>query len=98
MVAKLKSRLGKDVILGIRPEDVNEQGGGQPGSTVSGIVNTVLPMGSEQYLSMSIEGEEVFFRLSKEHPHKDGDSISLTINRNRLHVFDKQSERSVLWD
>jgi multiple sugar transport system ATP-binding protein len=68
-----------------------------PGSAVSGTVDTVLPMGSEQYLSMTIEGTEVFFRLGKEHKHKDGDSVSLEVNRNRLHVFDKETRRSMLW-
>ncbi|MDQ6959582.1 MAG: ATP-binding cassette domain-containing protein, partial [Mariprofundaceae bacterium] len=97
MVAKLQAHVGHAVTLGIRPEDVNEQGTAVPGSAVSGTVNTVLPMGSEQYLSMTIEGTEVFFRLGKEQKHKDGDNISLDINRNRLHVFDKETERSLLW-
>lgn len=97
MTARLQSHAGKAVTLGIRPEDVNEQGTAAPGSAVSGTVNTVLPMGSEQYLSMNIEGTEVFFRLGKEHKHKDGDSVSLEVNRNRLHVFDKATERSLLW-
>ncbi len=98
MKDKLAQHAGKTVILGIRPEDVNERGDAQPGSAVSGTVNTVLPMGSEQYLSMTLEGIEVFFRLGKEHRHKDGDSVSLEINRNRLHVFDKETGLSLLWD
>lgn len=97
MSEKLQAHIGKAVTLGIRPEDVNEQSRAAPGSTVSGAVDTVLPMGSEQYLSMTIEGEEVFFRLDKEHKYRDGDSISLNINRNRLHVFDRETEHSLLW-
>ncbi len=94
---KLQPHIGKSVTLGIRPEDVNEQGAAVPGLSVSGTVNTVLPMGSEQYVSMTIEGTEAFFRLGKEHKHKGGDNISLDINRNRLHVFDQETERSLLW-
>jgi len=97
MSAKLQPHIGKSVIMGIRPEDVNEQGTAIPGSSVSGTVNTVLPMGSEQYLSMTIEGVEAFFRLGKELKHKNGDNVSLVINRNRLHVFDQENERSLLW-
>lgn len=97
MTVKLQAHTGRAVTLGIRPEDVNEQGAAMPGSAVSGTVDTVLPMGSEQYLSMTIEGTEVFFRLGKEHKHKDGDSVSLEVNRNRLHVFDKETRRSMLW-
>jgi len=97
MTIKLQAHTGRAVTLGIRPEDVNEQGAAMPGSAVSGTVDTVLPMGSEQYLSMTIEGTEVFFRLGKEHKHKDGDSVSLEVNRNRLHVFDKETRRSLLW-
>jgi len=97
MTVKLQAHTGRAVTLGIRPEDVNEQGAAMPGSAVSGTVDTVLPMGSEQYLSMTIEGTEVFFRLGKEHKHKDGDSVALEVNRNRLHVFDKETRRSMLW-
>jgi multiple sugar transport system ATP-binding protein len=97
MTTKLQAHTERPVTLGIRPEDVNEQGAAPPGSAVSGTVDTVLPMGSEQYLSMTIEGTEVFFRLGKEHKHKDGDKVSLEVNRNRLHVFDKETGRSLLW-
>ena len=97
ITAKLSSHAGKSVTLGIRPEDVNEKGEAAAGTVVSGTVNTVLPMGSEQYLSMTIEGTEVFFRLSKELKHKDGDRVSLDVNRNRLHVFDKETGKSLIW-
>jgi len=97
VITKLSSHAGKSVTLGIRPEDVNEKGEAATGTVVSGTVNTVLPMGSEQYLSMTIEGTEVFFRLGKELKHKDGDHISLDVNRNRLHIFDKETGESLIW-
>lgn len=95
--SNLSPHSGKEVILGIRPEDVDEKGEAALGRTISGRVDTVLPMGSEQYLSMHIEGTEMFFRVGKELRHHADDEVTLTVNTNRLHVFDKHSEINLIW-
>ncbi|NQU57780.1 MAG: ABC transporter ATP-binding protein [Rhodospirillales bacterium] len=94
---KVAPHAGKKVILGIRPEDVDEKNEAVSGQGIAGRVNTVLPMGSEQYLSMHIEGTEMFFRVGKELRHRDGDDVNLAVNTHRLHVFDKETELNLIW-
>ena len=60
-------------------------------------VAAVLPVGSDQFLEMEVEGSKLFLRLGKECRYREGDNASLTINANRLHLFDKQSTQSLLW-
>jgi len=44
-----------------------------------------------------VEGAKLFFRLGKEVQHRAGDNALLGVNLNRLHLFDKQSTRSLVW-
>ena len=87
---------GREVVLGLRPEDVDDTRSAVDGEIIRGHVNFVMPVGSDQYLSMHVDGKEVFFRVGKEISHKNGEHVSLAINVNRLHIFDRISERSLL--
>lgn len=93
---KLRGMNGRKVVLGLRPEDVDDTRTGVEGETIHGHVNFVMPVGSDQYLSMRVDGKEVFFRVGKEIHHKNGENVSLAINVNRLHIFDKETEASLL--
>lgn len=95
---KLRGMNGRKVVLGLRPEDVDDTRIGIEGETIQGHVNFVMPVGSDQYLSMRVDGKEVFFRVGKEIHHKNGENVALAINVNRLHIFDKETEASLLWD
>ena len=84
--------------LGIRAEDVAE-GTAEPGyNALSGTVNSVLPVGSDQYLGMDFGGEELFFRVGKDLRHAFGESITLAVDLNRLHVFDRETGQSLIWN
>lgn len=94
---KLHGMDGRNVVLGLRPEDVDDTRAAVDGETIRGHVNFVMPVGSDQYLSMHVDGKEVFFRVGKENSHRSGEDVSLAINVNRLHVFDQTCEDSLLW-
>ncbi len=89
--------LGKEVILGIRPEDIDERVADADGETLHGHVNFVLPVGSDQYLNMRIEEIALFFRVGKEVHHVNDEDVALTINVNRLHLFDKTTQESLIY-
>ena len=57
----------------------------------------MLPVGSDQFLGFDFYGEELFFRVGKDLAHKLGDDVSLAVDLNRLHLFDTDSGRSLLW-
>ncbi|TDE34942.1 ABC transporter ATP-binding protein [Antarcticimicrobium sediminis] len=97
ITAKLSGQDGRKVRLGIRAEDVDEAAAGGPGATIHGKVNSVLPVGSDQFLGFDFYGNELFFRVGKDLAHKVGDDVSLSVDLNRLHLFDKDSGASLLW-
>jgi len=95
---KLTAMSGRKVVLGLRPEDVDDTRAAGEGEAIRGHVNFVLPVGSDQFLSMRVEGQEVFFRVGKEIHHENGERVTLAVNVNRLHLFDGETRRSVLWN
>jgi multiple sugar transport system ATP-binding protein len=96
IAAKLASHVGREVVLGIRAEDVAEEGGGAD-ARLDGRILSVLPVGSDQFLELDVAGSKLFFRVGKECRQRAGEQASLGINMNRLHVFDPQSTQSLLW-
>jgi multiple sugar transport system ATP-binding protein len=83
------------VRLGIRPEDVIERVATED-ALIRARVDSVLPIGSDEYLGMQVEGVECFFRVGKEVRHREGETINLGIVANRLHLFDQQTGEALL--
>jgi multiple sugar transport system ATP-binding protein len=96
VAARLGAYAGHDVVLGIRAEDVAEDGG-VDGARLDGRILSVLPVGSDQFLELEVAGSKLFFRVGKECRQRAGEQASLAINANRLHVFDPQSTQNLLW-
>jgi multiple sugar transport system ATP-binding protein len=92
----LAARDGQEVVLGLRPEDVCAAAAAEPGHVVSGIVDSVLPVGSDSFIGLKVEGHDIFVRLDKEARHKEGTNIALGLVAERLHLFDKQSGMTLL--
>ena len=94
---RVGGQLGREVVLGIRAEDVSQVPSSAVSEGVQGRIISVLPVGSDRFVEMEVEGTRLFFRLGKEVRHKDGDSATLAVNLNRLHLFDKQTTQSLVW-
>jgi multiple sugar transport system ATP-binding protein len=89
IAGRLREHGGREVVVGIRAEDVAE--GGSAGSQLHGRILSVLPVGSDRFVEMEVEGTRVFLRLGKEAQLREGDNATLALNLHRLHVFDQQS-------
>jgi multiple sugar transport system ATP-binding protein len=94
---KLAGYDGRDVVLGIRAEDVAEDAGTPDGATLGGRILSVLPVGSDQFLEVEVADAKLYFRVGKEAQHKAGDQARLALNLNRLHVFDPDTTDNLLW-
>jgi multiple sugar transport system ATP-binding protein len=94
---RVGGQLGREVVLGIRAEDVSQVPASAAAQGVQGRIVSVLPVGSDQFFEMEVEGTRLFFRLGKEVQHKEGESATLAVNLNRLHLFDKQTTQSLVW-
>lgn len=93
--ARVQGQVGRDVVLGLRAEDV-EPAGASEADCLSGRVLSVLPVGSDQFLEIEIENVKTFLRFGKEEKHQIGEQVRLRVNLNRLHLFDRESTQNLL--
>ncbi len=90
---------GKDVILGIRPEDIHDEQiflESSKDSIVTAKVEVTEFVGAEVFLHLTINGESVTARVNPRSPAKTGDTIKVALDLNRIHVFDKETELTIL--
>jgi multiple sugar transport system ATP-binding protein len=92
MSPAVAARLGvsgeQQVTLGIRPEDVTARDVHPGLPSISGIVDSVLPVGSDRFLGLKVDGKDVFVRVDKQSRYREGESVTLGLVPERLHLFD----------
>jgi multiple sugar transport system ATP-binding protein len=94
---QLAAHAGRKVTLGLRAEDVSEDGGPQEGiDALAGRVISVLPIGSDQFLELDVEGCKVFVRVAKASRAQVGSVAHLRIDRRRMHLFDPGTQQNLL--
>ncbi|MFZ5826969.1 MAG: ABC transporter ATP-binding protein [Bacillota bacterium] len=89
---------GKQMVLGIRPEDVEADPSyveSHPGARVPARVEVVEPLGSEIYLYLSTGGNAITARVEPHLRFKDGQDIVLALNTDKVHLFDAETEVAV---
>jgi multiple sugar transport system ATP-binding protein len=90
---------GTPVTLGIRPENIVPEGHGiRPtlGADFEAPVNFAEMLGNESLLFADLGGTEVVARMQHPRPLDPDESIKFRIDGSRVHVFNKQTEKSVL--
>ena len=94
----LDEYVGKEVIMGIRPEDVhNEEDliAQFPEGIVEANVEVTELMGAETYLYMNCEEQTINARVSPTNTAKPGDRIKITLEPGKIHLFDKETEKTI---
>lgn len=81
---------GRDVIYGIRPEDIEI---GDDGVAVEVVVTE--PTGSETQIFAKVGGEMIDAIVKQRIPAKHGDEVKFKINPNNVHLFDRKSEQRI---
>ena len=87
--------IGKEVVLGFRPEDVHDEESfiaSSPETTLSAVVELTELLGAEVYLYLDIAGNQATARVEPKSRAKAGDTIKIAIDANNIHVFDKDTE------
>jgi multiple sugar transport system ATP-binding protein len=82
----------REVVLGLRPEDVGPAG---DGGALRGVIDTAMPSGADQFLGVRVEGAVMFLRVGKDVRVREGEAIGFGLNPDRLHVFDRATGRSL---
>ncbi|MFP7569435.1 ABC transporter ATP-binding protein [Marivita sp. S2033] len=79
---------GRDVILGVRPEDLHPGDGPE---LVRGPVLVQEPLGHETLIYVGVEGQEIIAKADGRTPPAVGQEVTLTAEKENLHLFDAQS-------
>ncbi len=93
----LKGRLGKTVVVGIRPENVIEPGRRTSGATapLDLTVELVETLGDEVVIHGSQGDDEIAFKMDPHHPPQFGDKVKALVEVDRLHLFDADTEKRI---
>lgn len=101
-VLREKGYANKEVILGIRPEDIHQEPiflEASPNSIVNVQIEVSENLGHEMNLYLNGLGTgTVIARVDGRAGLKDNTNVKLALDMNKIHVFDKESEINVLLD
>jgi ABC-type sugar transport system ATPase subunit len=84
---------GRKLTLGIRPEHLHEAPAGQ--GLLHGLVDVLEPLGAEVLALGHIEGQPFTASLSPDTRVKVGDTVPLTVGPEEIHLFDRESGRTL---
>lgn len=98
---KDEDAVGKEVIMGIRPENIHDEEAflsATPDAVIDVNVEVTELMGAETYLYLSTTGKDsnVIARVNPRTTSRSGDQIKVAFDVNHLHFFDKETEVTLL--
>lgn len=97
-VLREKGYDGKEIIFGIRPEDVNTEAAFLetfPESVVKATISVSELLGSESHLYCQVGDNEFIAKVDARDYLGTGETIELGFDLNKAHFFDKETEKTV---
>ena len=95
----LEPLVGKEVVMGIRPECIHDEEM-FISSAKTGVIDTTVEvaemMGAETYLYLNCVGIQMTARVSPRNNVRPQDKIKVAIDPNRIHIFEKDTEKAVV--
>jgi multiple sugar transport system ATP-binding protein len=95
----VKGRVGREIILGIRPEDIHipsDVPNGVAGARIQAQLDVKEPMGNEIFLHFTTATEPFVARVSPRARVSVGTDVELLLDMNKMHLFDRETELSLL--
>jgi multiple sugar transport system ATP-binding protein len=90
---------GKEAVVGIRPEDLEDNEfvhDKHDNAIISAPVEVTEPMGAEIYAYIDIEGVLVTARVNPRSTARVGNILDLHVDLEKLHLFDKKTEKAYI--
>lgn len=90
--------VGKDIIFGIRPEDIHDEPvfiEASPGTKINAKVEVSELTGAETMIYSALEGQDFVARVDSRTDIKPGQSIELAFDMNKVHFFDAETESRI---
>ena len=90
--------IDKDVIMGIRPEDIKDEEiyvNNGTDNVLEATVKVYEMLGAEVFLYFTVEGFDITVRVNPRTTARPGDTIKIALDPAKIHVFDKETERTI---
>ena len=89
--------VGKEVIMGIRPEDIHLEGfeTSCEKASITARLNIREVLGSEMNLYVTCEGQKLTAKVLYDGNVKEDEDVKLVFDVNKIHVFDKDTEAAI---
>ena len=85
----------RDVVLGIRPEDMEISNNNEKGNTIKVYVDIVEMTGADYFLYCNFENKKIIANVSSNQNIESDKDYLLKIDIDRIHIFDKINERLI---
>jgi multiple sugar transport system ATP-binding protein len=99
VVIKKEGYVGKEIIMGIRPEDLDDSDefiNKHQESVITASVEVTELMGAETYIYLAKGKSNIIARVDGSSKAKAGDVLKVAIDTAKIHVFDKETENTVI--
>ncbi|MBI5604080.1 MAG: TOBE domain-containing protein, partial [Deltaproteobacteria bacterium] len=91
----LTSYAGKEVVLGVRPDDLSAADSLEEKGTLQAVVLVVQPVGSHIFLDVTVGGHNLLASVDARTRAKPHQEITLKANLENLHFFDPETELAI---
>ena len=98
-VADLTEYVGKEVVMGIRPENIHDEEAflaNSPETIVEAKVDLIELLGAETNLYLTVAGNSLTARVNPRTKAKHNDTLKVAFDANKIHLFDKDTELTIL--
>ncbi|MFC1667035.1 ABC transporter ATP-binding protein [Candidatus Omnitrophota bacterium] len=99
MYEKISPYEGKEIIFGIRPEDIYDKlfvSDASPDNTVKAIVEIVEPMGAEVFLYITAGNSSLIARVGGHDKPEVSQDLDLVFDMSKIHFFNKDNEKIIV--
>ena len=94
----LKPQAGKEVIFGLRPEDIYDEGfaeGAREKVPAQATLEVLEPMGNELFLYLTTGSHPIVARVDVHETPKVGQKLNLIFDMSKAKFFDKETEQAI---
>ncbi len=96
---KISPYEGKDIVFGIRPEDIYDKlfvSSSSPDNTVKAVVEIVEPMGAEVFLYITVSKSSFIARVGGHNKPEVSQDLDVVFDMGKAHFFNKETEAIIV--
>ena len=94
----LKAYVGKQVLFGVRPEDLKLVSATPQKNTIPANVEVVEPLGAEIHLYVGTANHQLIASVEPQNVFKVGDEVHFLPDLSKVHFFDGETEKSIFFN